>query len=451
MPMNDASDRYLSPGKEKLEALVGMILDAARAGGASEASAGASVDEGLSVTVRLGEVETIEYQRDRGLGVTVYFGKRKGAASTADLSDKAVRETVDKACSIARYTAEDPCAGLADRARMAANPEDLDLCAPWRLSPEEAIDIARECEDAARAFDPRISNSEGASVSRHQSLRVYGNSHGFLATRPTTSHSIGCAVLGSEGNSMQRDYWYTAARYAQEMESPAEVGRHAAKRTIARLGATKISTRKAPIIFPAEVARGLFGHLVSAISGSSQYRRASFLLDAKGEQLFPEFLNLSERPHIARAFGSCSYDREGVATVDRELVDQGILTGYVLSSYSARRLGLETTGNAGGIHNLLVSSGALDFEGLLAKMNTGFVVTELMGQGVNTVTGDYSRGASGFWVENGKIAQPVEEVTIAGNLRDMFRNIVDVGKDVDTRGTIRSGSVLLDNMTIAGS
>lgn len=428
-----------------------MILDEARGAGASEAAAGVSVDEGLSVTVRLGEVETIEYQRDRGLGVTVYFGKRKGAASTADLSDDAVRETVGKACSIARYTAEDPCAGLADARRMAADPQDLDLCAPWDLSPESAIDIARECEDAARAFDPRITNSEGASVSRHQALRVYGNSHGFLGSYPTTSHSIGCAVLGSEGESMQRDYWYTAARYAEELDPAEEVGRRAAKRTVARLGAGKISTRKAPVLFPAEIARGFFGHLISAISGSSQYRRASFLLDAKGEQLFPKFISLSERPHIPRAFGSRAYDREGVATVDRELVDEGVLTGYVLASYSARRLGLESTGNAGGIHNLLVAPGSLDFDGLVAKMDTGFVVTELMGQGVNTVTGDYSRGASGFWVEGGKVAQPVEEVTIAGNLREMYRNIVAVGNDIDTRGTIRSGSILLDKLTIAGS
>ncbi|NNF51186.1 MAG: metalloprotease PmbA [Gammaproteobacteria bacterium] len=449
--MNDVEKRYLSPGREKLESLIGMILDEARTRGASEAAAGVSVDEGLSVTVRLGEVETIEYQRDRGLGVTVYFGKRKGAASTADLSDKAVRETVAKACSIARYTAEDSCAGLADADRMAVNPPNLDLCSPWNLSPEAAIEIAKECEDAARDFDKRISNSEGASVGRHQALRVYGNSHGFIGSYPTTSQSISCAVLGSEGESMQRDYWYSAARYADELDTPVDVGRRAARRTVARLGATKISTRKAPIIFPAEIARGFFGHLISAISGSSQYRRASFLLNARGKQLFPDFVRLSERPHIPRAFGSRPFDREGVATVDRELVDEGVLTGYVLASYSARRLGLASTGNAGGIHNLLVAPGPLDFEGLVAEMDTGFVVTELMGQGVNTVTGDYSRGASGFWVEGGKVVQPVEEVTIAGNLRDMYRSIVAVGKDIDTRGTIRSGSVLLDKLTIAGS
>lgn len=438
-------------GRKQLEKLVARILDEARAQGASQASAGVSVDEGLSATVRLGEVETIEYQRDRGLGVTVYFGQRKGAASTADLGDEALRNTVAKACSIARYTAEDPCAGLADAERMASDIPDLDLCGPWEIGPEQAIEVALECEDAARAYDPRITNSEGASVTRHQALRVYGNSHGFLGGYPTTSHSIGCAVLGSEGDSMQRDYWYTAARFPAALDAAAEVGETAARRTVARLGATRLSTREAPVIFPAELARGLFGHLVLAISGSSQYRRASFLLDAKGERLFPEFVQVSERPHIPRAFGSKPYDREGVATCDRELIDAGVLTGYVLSSYSARRLGLATTGNAGGAHNLLVQPGELDFEQLIKHMNTGFVVTELMGQGVNTVTGDYSRGAAGFWVENGEIAQPVEEVTIASNLRDMFKGIIAIGNDVDERSTIRSGSVLLDKMTIAGS
>ncbi len=438
-------------GREQLEMLVAKILNEARAQGASQASAGVSVDEGLSATVRLGEVETIEYQRDRGLGVTVYFGQRKGAASTADLGDAALRDTVAKACSIARYTAEDPCAGLADAERMASDIPDLDLCGPWEIGPEQAIEVALECEDAARAYDPRITNSEGASVTRHQALRVYGNSHGFLGGYPTTSHSIGCAVLGSEGDSMQRDYWYTAARFPDALDAAAAVGRTAARRTVARLGATRLTTREAPVIFPAELARGLFGHLVSAISGSSQYRRASFLLEAKGERLFPEFVQVSERPHILRAFGSKPYDREGVGTSDRELIDAGVLTDYVLSSYSARRLGLATTGNAGGAHNLLVRPGDLNFDQLVAQMNTGFVVTELMGQGVNTVTGDYSRGAAGFWVENGKIAQPVEEVTIAGNLRQMYAGIVAIGNDVDERGTIRSGSVLLDKLTIAGS
>lgn len=449
--MNDIAPKDQNQDRETLERLLGRILDEAKQSGASQAAAGVSIDEGLSVTVRLGEVETIEYQRDRGLGVSVYFGKSKGSASTADLSEAAVRETVAKACSIAKYTAEDPCAGLADAGRMASDQPDLDLCHPWDLSPERAIELACECEDAARAVDPRIDNSEGASVSRHQSLRVYGNSHGFIGSYPTTSHSISCAVLGSQDGSMQRDYWYTAARNSEELDAPAQVGRIAAQRTLRRLGASKLSTRKAPVIFPAELARGLMGHLVSAISGTSQYRKASFLLDARGEQLFPDFISLSERPHLLRAFGSHPFDREGVATVDRELVDAGVLTGYVLSSYSARRLGLETTGNAGGIHNLLVSQGTRDLDGLIADMGTGFVVTELMGQGVNSVTGDYSRGAAGFWVQGGKAVQPVEEVTIAGNLRDMYRNIQAVGSDTDMRGTIRSGSLLLAEMTIAGS
>jgi PmbA protein len=433
-----------------LEQLANEALGQAKRLGASQAEAGLGVASGLSVTVRMGEVETLEYQRDRGLGVTVYFGRRKGTATTADLSPAAVRDTVASACSIARLTAQDCYAGLADAERMARTVPDLDLCHPWPLEPEQAIGLATACEDAARAFDRRITNSEGASVASHRGLRVYANSHGFKGGYASTSHSMSCAVLGSEGSSMQRDYWYTAARDAGELEGAEAVGRKAAKRAIERLGARRLSTRKAPVLYTPEVARGLIGHFLGAISGASQYREASFLLNAAGEQIFPDFVRISERPHIPKALGSAAFDGEGVATVDRELIAAGVLQGYLLNSYGARKLGLETSGHAGGVHNLIVRPGELDFTGLLRSMGSGLVVVELMGQGVNGVTGDYSRGASGFWVEGGKIAYPVEEITIAGNLRDMLGGIAAVGKDIDVRGNIRTGSILVGEMTIGG-
>lgn len=433
-----------------LDGLVEHILKEARTRGASQAEAGASIESGLTLTVRMGEVETLEYQRDRGLGVTVYFGTRKGSASSSDLSPAAIAETVRAACSIARYTAEDSCAGLADAALMAKDIPDLGLCHPWALEPEDAIAIAKKCEDTARGFDKRIRNSEGATVTSHQGLRVYGNTHGFVGGYASTSHSIACAVVGRDDNGMQRDYWYTTARDATQLESAEAVGRRAAERTLARLGARKLSTRQAPVLFTPDVARGLIGHFLGAIRGGAQYREASFLLHAAGEKLFPDFLRLSERPYIPGALGSAAFDSEGVATRDRELVDGGVLQHYLLDSYSARKLGLQTTGHAGGVHNLIVEPGELDFTGLLKLMHTGLVVTELMGQGVNGVTGDYSRGAAGFWLEKGEIVYPVEEVTIAGNLRAMYRDVAAVGKDVDLRGSVRTGSILMGPMTIAG-
>ncbi|MDE2195947.1 MAG: metalloprotease PmbA [Gammaproteobacteria bacterium] len=439
------------PGQADLEAMVAQLLRAARTRGAAQAEAGVSIESGLTLTVRMGEVETLEYQRDRGLGVTVYFGTRKGSASTSDLSPAALEDTVRAACSIARYTAEDSCAGLADAALMARHVPDLDLCHPWDLSPAAAIGIARDCEDAARGFDRRIQNSEGATITSHRGLRVYGNSHGFLGGYHSTSHSLSCAVVGRDGNGMQRDYWYTTARDATQLEAAEAVGRRAAERTLARLGARKLSTRQAPVLFTPEMARGLVGHFLGAIRGGAQYRQASFLLDAAGERVFPDFVQLSERPHLRGALASAAFDNEGVATRDRELVDKGVLQHYLLDSYAARKLKLQTTGHAGGVHNLLVSPGELDFPGLLRRMGTGLMVTELMGQGVNGVTGDYSRGAAGFWVEQGEIAHPVEEVTIAGNLRDMYRGIVTLGGDTDVRGSVRTGSMLIDHMTIAGA
>jgi PmbA protein len=435
-----------------LKDIARQALEEAQRLGATQCEADASVSQGLSVSVRLREVDTVEYQRDRGLAVTVYFGQRKGAASTADLTAAAVRETVAKACAIARYTAEDPYAGLVDPEALARSIPDLDLDHPWELAPERAIELARECEAAGLAVDARISNSEGASVNTQRHTSVYGNSLGFLASYSATSHSYSASLIAQEGEEMQRDYWYSIARDARELDPVADIGRIAGERALARLGARRLTTRKAPVAFSPDMARGLLRHFVGAISGTSQYRKASFLLNAAGEQVFPEFLSMHERPHLPKALASSPFDGEGAATHDRELVNAGVLGGYVLGSYSARRLGLKTTGNAGGIHNLLVTSadGGLAPRAFLERLGTGLLVTELMGQGVNNVTGDYSRGASGFWVENGHIAYPVHEITIAGNLKPMYRDIVALGSDVDARGGIRVGSLLIGEMTIAG-
>jgi len=433
-----------------LETLVAEVLRETRTLGASQAEAGVSIESGLTLTVRLGEVETLEYQRDRGLGITVYFGRRKGSASTADLSPAAVKETVRAAVSIARYTAEDECAGLADEELMAQELPDLDLNHPWALSPEDAIEIARNCEDAARTFDKRIENSDGATVTSHQGLRVYGNSHGFVGGYASSAHSLTCAVIGRQDGGMQRDYWYTSARDARDLETPESVGTKAAQRTVARLGARKLTTREAPVLFTPEVARGFIGHFLGAMRGGAQYRQASFLLGAAGESIFPGFMQLSERPHLRKALASAAFDNEGVATRDAEIVDRGVATTYLLDSYAARKLKLKSTGHAGGVRNLDVKPGEHDYAGLLRHMRSGLVVTELMGQGVNPVTGDYSRGAAGFWVENGELAYPVEEITIAGNLRELYKNIIAIGSDVDLRGAIRTGSILIADMTIAG-
>jgi PmbA protein len=434
-----------------LEVIIENALAEARTRGASQAEAAVSQDTGLSVGVRLGEVETLEHQRDRSMGITVYFGQRKGSASTADFSMDAVRATVAKACSIARFTASDECAGLADAALMAKAPPNLDLSHPWDISADRAIEIAKACEAAALAFDARINNSEGASVGTHRGLHVYGNTHGFIGGFPTTSHTVSCVVLAGSGEKMQRDYWYSSSRDWQELQDAEFIGRESARRTIARLSPRKLSTRRAPVLYVPELARGLIGHFVAAIRGSSQYRQSSFLLNAVGEKIFPDTISIAERPHIHKAMGSAPFDDEGVATQDRELVAAGVLTGYILGSYSARKLQLKSTGNAGGAHNLLVAptlSGGL--EALLKTLGSGLLVTELMGQGVNMVTGDYSRGAAGFWVEGGEIQYPVAEITIAGNLRAMLKGIAAVGDDVDVRGGTRMGSLLLDEMTIAG-
>ncbi|MGH8242418.1 MAG: metalloprotease PmbA [Steroidobacteraceae bacterium] len=441
----------VQPDQKALEKVVERALALARAGGATAAEAGVGVSTGLSVTVRLGEVETLEYQRDRSLGVTVYAGHRKGSASTANLSDAAVEETVAKALSIASFTADDEFAGLPDANLMAGRLPDLDLSHPWELEAPAAVELATRCEAAGLAFDERIRNSEGASVATHRKLRVFGNSHGFIGGYPSTSHSVSCVVVGQNGGDMQRDYWYSAARDWRGLEDAEAVGRKAAEKAVGRLGAGKMSTRKAPVLFAPELARGLIGHFVGAIGGAAQYRRSSFLLDAKGEQVFPEVISLIERPHLRGALGSAPFDGEGVATRERELVVNGVLDGYLLDSYSARKLGLVTTGNAGGVHNLVVQGHMLDPKTLLRKLGTGLLVTEMMGQGVNPVTGDYSRGAAGFWIENGEVARPVHEITVAGNLRAMFKGIVAQGDDVDRRGSIHCGSLLIDELTIAGT
>jgi PmbA protein len=439
-------------GAGQLADIIAFALEEARRQGASQCEADASVSRGLTVTVRLGEVDTVEYQRDRGLAVTVYFGKRKGSASTADLGRAAVLETVTKGCAIARYTAEDPYAGLIEPEALARDIPDLDLDHAWEITPEQAIELARNCEAAGLAVDARVNNSEGATVGTQRHSGMYGNSLGFLAGYSASSHSLSCSLIAAEDDGMQRDYWYSVARDPADLEDAVRIGRLAGERALARLGARRLTTRKVPVAFAPDMARGLIGHFLGAIRGSSQYRKASFLLEAAGSQVFPEFVQMQERPHIRKGLASSPFDQEGAATHDRELVRHGVLDGYVLGSYSARRLGLKTTGNAGGIHNLIVtaSDGGLGPEAFLARLGTGLLVTELMGQGVNGVTGDYSRGASGFWVEHGAIQYPVHEVTIAGNLKQMYRDIAALGADVDVRGAVRAPSVLVSEMTIAG-
>jgi len=439
-----------SPGQSELEALIDSALKEALRIGASAADAAVTVDSGLSVTVRLGEVETLEYHRDRGLGITVYLGQRKGSATTSDVSWPAVAETVAKAVSIARYAAEDAYAGLPDPESLAFGYPDLDLSHPWALEADEAIGLARESEAAALAYDKRVTNSEGASIGTHSGIKVYGNTLGFIGGFPSTYYSLSCVVVGSQDEQMERDYWYTSSRTREGLEDPASVGRTAAERTVRRLGATRIATTRAPVLYTPELARGLIGHFLAAIRGGNQYRKSSFLLDAAGTQVFPSFVQMHEQPHVPRGLGSAPFDGEGCQTRDRALVRDGVLDGYVLNTYAARKLGLKTTGNAGGVHNLSVAPGPLDFDGLVRRMHRGLVVTELMGQGVNGVTGDYSRGAAGFWVEDGAIVRPVNEITIAGNLKDMLRQVVAVGSDVDRRGSLQTGSILVEEMTIAG-
>ncbi len=443
--------RDIIKAQASLESIAAQVLALAKAQGATAAEAALSEEAGLSVNVRLGDVETIEFNKDKGLGITVYFGQRKGTASTADFSTGALEDAVRAACSIATFTAEDPYAGLADAERMATEILDLDLYYPWDVSPETAIELATECEDAARGYDERISNSEGASLSSHEGTRIYANSHGFMGGYSTSRHSMSCSVIVEDDNGMQRDYWYSVARDRHDLEAAAAIGEKTAVRTLQRLGGRRINTCKVPVLFSADVAGSLVSHMISGIRGGSLYRKSSFLLDKLGEQIFPEFVHIHERPHMKKVLGSAPYDSEGVATSARDLVRDGVLQGYVLDSYSARKLKMESTGNSGGVHNVLIEPGELDQQALLREMGTGLLVTELLGMGVNIVTGDYSRGAAGFWVENGVIAYAVDEITIAGSLGEMFMQLQAVGSDIDHRGNIKCGSLLIGAMTVAGS
>ncbi|KRG69054.1 metalloprotease PmbA [Pseudoxanthomonas dokdonensis] len=435
---------------EKLAELSRHLLAKARAQGASQAEVSCSEETGLNVNVRMGEVETVESTRDRGIGVTVYFGKRKGSASTADLREESLEATVAQACAIARYTEDDDASGLADAGLMATEFPDLDTWHPWPLEADEAIDMAMACEAAGRA-DARIANSDGASVGSGESLSVYANSHGFIGRERETQHSLGCAFIAGQGDGMQRDGWYTIGLSRDELEDPAAVGRRGAERTIARLQPRNVATGEYPVLFSAEMARSLIGHLLGAVSGGALYRRASFLLDQAGKQIFPDWFSIEELPHLRRGLRSAAFDAEGVATRRSSLVENGVLQRYLLGSYSARKLGLQTTANAGGVHNLQVKANAGDLDSLLSGMGRGLLVTELMGQGVNGVTGDYSRGAGGFWIENGEIAYPVDGITVAGNLKNVFTDIQAVGSDVDPRSHVRTGSILVGRMTVAGA
>jgi PmbA protein len=449
------SEPRFSYSLEQLQEMSARVLRLAKAAGASAAETDISLSIGQNVSVRMGETETIEYNRDKGVSVSVYFGQQRGHASTSDLSEQALADTVTAACNIARYTAQDPYCGLADASLMATEFPDLDLYHPWDISVEEAIELAKRCEAAARAVDQRISNSEGASVSNSESLSVYANSHGFCAGYPTSRHGISASVIAEEDQSMQRDYWYTTARAALDLESPEHVGQKAGERTVRRLGCRKLKTAQVPVLFEAPLAAGLISSLVAAVSGGNLYRKSSFLLDSLGKPVISAIVDIEEQPYLPKGLASSAFDAEGVATRPRMMVEQGVLQGYLLSSYSARKLGMASTGNAGGNHNLLVrhASGAghqQGFEQLLQTMGTGLLVTELLGHGLNMVTGDYSRGAAGFWVENGVIAYPVEEITIAGNMKDMLLQIVALGSDVLVQSSRQVGSILIERMTVAG-
>ncbi len=429
---------------------VSEVLEHAKSLGATAAEAAMSSTAGLSVSTRLGEVETIEFNQDGGLGISVYVGNKKGSASTADLSPKALRSVVEKAVEIAKFTSEDPCNGLAAAELMEMSPPDLDLYHPWDVTPEQGIELCIEAENAALNADERIVNSDGANFSSHQGLRVYGNSHGMLAGYPRTRHSISTMVIGKDGEQMQRDSAYTVSRERGELRSARDVGLEAAAETLAKLNARKLQTMKAPVVFRADIASSLFGHLVAAIGGGALYRKSSFLLDSLGTQVFNKVVNIAERPHLLKGLASTPFDSEGVITQDRQIIQNGELQTYLLASYAARKMGMTATGHAGGIHNWLVEQTHADLAELLKTMGSGLLVTELMGQGVNTVTGDYSRGAAGFWVENGEIQYPVSEITIAGNLKDMFQGISAIGGDIDRRGSVLAGSVLIDQIQIAG-
>ena len=444
------SASQFSFSSDQLKQIAKDVLDYARERGASAAETEVSEGAGQTVTARQGEVETIEYNRDKGIGVTVYIGKQRGHASSTDFTPQAVRDTVDAALSIARFTATDDCAGLADADTLAREFPDLDLWHPWDMPVERAIELARNCEAAGFAVDTRLTNSEGATISTQGSHFVYANTHGFMAGYPASRHGVWCALVAGKNDDMQRDDWYETSRDATRLSDVAAVGRRAGERAVKRLGARKIATTQAPVLFEAPIAASLLGHFVSAVSGGSLYRKTSYLLDSMGKEVFSRLVNVVEQPHVRGALASTPFDEEGVATRERTVVKDGVVQGYFLGTYSARKLGTKSTGNAGGNHNLTLRDTGADFAGLLREMGSGLLVTELLGHGINPVTGDYSRGAAGFWVEKGEITYPVQEITIAGNLKDMFRGIAAVGNDVVRRGSRYCGSILIDRMTIAG-
>lgn len=434
----------------KLQELAKAIIEEAKRAGASQSEVGISTQKGFTVSAREGSVETVEYHQDKVVEIQVYFGKRTGAASTSDLRPEAVRAAVEAACHIAKFTDEDPAAGLAEKDELAFDYPQLDLAAAWPITVDQAIEIACECEREALAYDKRVMSAEEATVTTGTMLQVYANSHGFLGWFPDTRHEISCVVIAKEKDEMQRDFSYSASSDPSQLHSTTFIAREAAEKAVRRLGSQSLPTMKAPVIFAAEEARGLFGHFASAISGSHLYRKSSFLLDHLDKKIFPDFIHIQEHPHLAHALGSAPFDEDGVATRANIFVDDGVLRSYSLGVYSARKLGMKTTGNAGGVHNLTVKTGEKDLRALLKTMDKGLLITELMGHGVNLVTGNYSRGVGGFWVEHGEIQYPVHEITVAGTLQEMFACIVDVGNDIDRRGTIRTGSVLIEEMMIAG-
>lgn len=426
-----------------------FALQTAREKGATDAEVGVSHGTGLSVSVRQGETETLEHNNDTGLALTVFCGQSKASASSTDLSQAAITETVSRACDIARHTQADPCSGLADKALMATEIPDLDLYYPWEIDADAALELALECEQAGFDYDKRIINSEGASVDRHQGRRVYANTHGFIGEVLSSRHSVGCSLIARDDKGMQRDFWFDMKRDANDLEAMRSIGERAALNTIRRLDAQPIETGHYPVVFAADVATSLFGQLIAGLRGGALYRRSSFLLDKLGEQIFPEFMHIHEQPHLRKALGSAAFDGDGVATRDRDIIRDGVLQGYVLDAYSARRLKMQTTANAGGTHNLTIDHHDLSFDALLKQMDTGVIVTETMGMGSNIVTGDYSQGAAGFWVENGEIQHAIDEFTIAGQLEQMFMDIVAIADDVETRGNTRTGSVLIKEMMVA--
>lgn len=443
-----------SVGPQALPALqeqVEQILAEAKRQGASACEVAVSLEQGLSTSVRQREVETVEFNRDQGFGITLYVGQRKGSASTSASGAEAIRETVAAALAIAKHTSEDESSGLADKALMAKDVKDFDLFHAWDITPEQAIEQALVCEAAAFDADSRIKNADGTTLNTHQGCRVYGNSHGFIGGYASTRHSLSCVMIAEANGQMQRDYWYDVNRQGELLADPVSIGQKAAQRAASRLGARPVPTCAVPVLFSAELAGGLFGSFLGAISGGNLYRKSSFLEGAIGQTLFPEWLTIDERPHLMRAMGSTSFDGDGLATYAKPFVEKGELVSYVLGTYSGRKLGLPSTANAGGVHNLFVTHGDEDQAALLRRMGRGLLVTELMGHGLNMVTGDYSRGAAGFWVENGEIQFAVQEVTIAGNMRDMFKQIIAVGNDVERRSNIHTGSVLIERMTVAGS